>query len=49
MKSTKAAPYSKKTLEMLKRYLANHQATLWLDPTTNSFSIRQIQSKQRSV
>lgn len=49
MKSSKsAAPYSRKTVELLKRYLANHHATLWLDPSTNSFNIRPIQFKQQT-
>lgn len=42
------AAYSRKTVEMLKRYLAGHHATLWLDPRTNSFNIRPIQFKQQS-
>jgi len=35
-------PYSKKSLERLKKILENQRVTLWLDPVTNSISVRKL-------
>jgi len=35
-------PYSRESLEALSRVLAVHQSLLWIDPTTNQLSVKQI-------
>lgn len=38
-----ALPYSKKALKALEETLKLHQSFVWIDPTTNTLSVKRIQ------
>lgn len=46
---TTALPYSRKALQSLADNLKIHRSMLWLDPVTNSISIKQFDSQDRQL
>lgn len=41
MKASSALPYSKKALKSLEELLKVHQSMLWVDPVSNTLSVKQ--------
>ncbi len=45
---TVALPYSKKALQALAETLKIHRELLWIDPTTNSLTIKTVTAQSQS-